>query len=232
VNHFLKQIALWCTIVASIVGLPVLAQQASAASNSGVSQGAVYTTHSDGSITESPAKPTESPAKPTESPAKPVAAAACTAHHNYTSTLNWSSTDSVVVYSNAAWSRAIWQWDECNGGIKEVFSLDTDCHFRTRLWSMDRYGNTTTYWGVVGDRGGTCNARPGYAAWQKNGALKTWSAAGTELSATPYTSASPFQWLIYLPSGCSGGGEQILNWWSGHGYLGFWWSPRWSDSSC
>src|SRR4249919_1214224 len=121
--------------------------------------------------------------------AVPAHAAACTQHHNYTSTLNWSSTSSVVVYSDAAWSRSIWYWDECVGGAKEVFSFDTDCHLRTRYWLMDRFGNTTTYQGVVGDRGGTCNARPGYAAWQMNGAMKTWSAAGTQLSATPYTSA-------------------------------------------
>ena len=128
----------------------------------------------------------------------PAKTATCTFHTNEFSEVYYSTTQSHVLYSNAAWYRALYKWNSCTGGIRVVFSFDPDCHLRAWLYDVGPDGTTSGPGVLEEDRGSTCVARPGTLQFQKAGPVRTVSGAGTVLSSTPYLNPKQHMWDITL----------------------------------
>jgi hypothetical protein len=130
-------------------------------------------------------------------PAVPKAASSCVVHTKYASVLGFNTGTSYIYYSNAGWYRSIWQWDSCGGGVYLKVAFSTDCRLHYWESSVAPNGDIMSTW-QIGTRGASCNATPGTLRFQKNGAVKTFSGANTELSSTGYAAGPNYQWEFDL----------------------------------
>ena len=160
-------------------------------------------------------------------PAAPAKAAACTFHTNEFSEVYYSTTSSHVLYSNAAWYRALYRWNSCTGGIRVVFSFDPDCHLRAWLYDVSPDGTTSGPGVLEENRGSTCVARPGTLQFQKSGRVRTVSGAGTILSETPALGRPLYMWDITLWDYRHH--EEIADRYSGGPWSWVWNGPKWPD---
>ena len=159
-------------------------------------------------------------------PPTPVKSAACTGHYKTQSILGYSTTTSYIYYSNTGWYRSIWLWDSCNGGVYFQLQFQTDCRLHAVEWLVHPDG-TIYNQHQIGVRGNSCAAQPGTLRFQKNGAVKTFSAANTELSTTGYPHADPYQWQFFMVTDVSIPyvEERVLQ---GSPLFDFWCGPKWN----
>jgi hypothetical protein len=160
----------------------------------------------------------------TARPLTPTKSASCVGHYKTQSILGYSPSTSYIYYSNTGWYRSIWWWDSCNGGVYFQLQFQTDCRLHAVEWRV--YPNGGTYnQHQIGVRGNSCAAQPGTLRFQKNGAVKTFSAADTELSSTGYPHASPYEWQFFMVTDVSYPyvEERLLQ----DGF-DFWFGPAWN----